>query len=250
MTELSGKVAVVTGASSGIGRAIATHLAAAGVKVVLAARRADMLADLKREIETAGGEAFVVATDVTDLAQMRHLVAETESHFGGGGVDILVNNAGVMYYTLMKNLHLEEWNRQVDVNVKGVLNGIACVLTKMIERKSGHIVNMSSNAARKGFEGLAVYSGTKFFIEGLCQGMRAELKGTGVRVTNIQPGDVETELLQHTTDKEALSNATGGPAVDVLKADDIARAVVYALKQPANVAVNEVLIEPTDDPCF
>merc|ERR1719431_1643288 len=112
----------------------------------------------------------------------------------------------------MKNLHLDEWNRQVDVNVKGVLNGVGCVLTKMLARRTGHIVNMSSNAGRKGFEGLAVYSGTKFFVEGLCQGMRAELKGSGVRITNIQPGDVETELLRHTTDAEALRIATGGPA--------------------------------------
>jgi len=247
MTELRGKVAIVTGASSGIGRAIASQLAAEGVKVALAARRADMLVDLKAEIEASGGQALVVATDVVDRDQVKRLVEETEAHLGD--VDILVNNAGVMYYTLMKNLHLEEWDRQVDVNIKGVLNGISCVLSKMISRKSGHIVNMSSNAARKGFEGLAVYSGTKFFIEGMCQGMRAELKGSGVRVTNIQPGDVETELIQHTTDKEALSCAADG-SVEALKADDIARAVVFALKQPHYVAINEVLVEPRDDPCF
>jgi len=247
LTDLNGKVAVVTGASSGIGRAIALHLSSAGVKVALAARRAELLVSLKEEIESAGGTTISVPTDVVDAAQVKHLVHETEKRLGD--VDILVNNAGVMYYTLMKNLHVDEWNRQVDVNIKGVLNGIGCVLEKMLKRKTGHIVNMSSNAARKGFEGLAVYSGTKFFIEGLCQGMRAELKGSGVRITNIQPGDVQTELLQHTTDKEALGAATES-SVEVLTADDIARAVVFALEQPANVAINEILVEPRDDPCF
>ena len=119
----------------------------------------------------------------------------------------------------------------------------------MLERKSGHIVNMSSNAARKGFEGLAVYSGTKFFIEGLCQGMRSELKGSGVRITNIQPGNVESELIHHTTDKEALG-CSSDASIEALKSDDIARAVVFALQQPANVAINEILVEPRDDPCF
>ena len=138
---------------------------------------------------------------------------------------------------------------QVDVNVKGVLNCVACVLTKMMARKSGHIVNMSSNAARKGFEGLAVYSGTKFFLEGMAQGMRAELKGSGVRVTNIQPGDVQTELLQHSSDREALGLAADG-STEVLKPEDVAKAVMYALQQPHYVAVNEVLVEPRDDPCF
>lgn len=243
LTDLNGKVAIVTGASSGIGRAIALHLSSAGVKVALAARRAELLVDLNAEIDTAGGTAITVPTDIVDAAQVKHLVHETETRLGD--VDILVNNAGVMYITLMRNLHLDEWNRQVDVNVKGVLNGIGCVLEKMLKRKTGHIVNMSSNVARKGFEGLAVYSGTKFFIEGLCQGMRAELKGSGVRITNIQPGHVETELIQHTTDKEALGAATGG-SVCPLKADDIARAVVFALQQPANVAINEILVEPQE----
>jgi len=247
LTDLRGKVAIVTGASSGIGRAVAKQLASSGVKVALAARRAEMLVDLKAEIESSGEVAITVPTDVVDVVQVKRLVDETENKLGD--VDILVNNAGVMYYTLMKNLHVDEWNRQVDVNVKGVLNGIGCVLEKMLKRKTGHIVNMSSNAARKGFEGLAVYSGTKFFIEGLCQGMRAELKGSGVRITNIQPGDVETELLQHTTDKEALGAPADG-SVEVLKADDIARAVVFALQQPAHVAINEILVEPRDDPCF
>ena len=247
MTDLRGKVAIVTGASSGIGRAIASQLAAAGAKVVLAARRADLLADLQKEIEAGGGQALVVATDVVNRAQVQRLVAAAEAHFGD--VDILVNNAGVMYYTLMKNLREEEWHRQVDVNVKGVLNCVACVLTKMMARKSGHIVNMSSNAARKGFEGLAVYSGTKFFLEGMAQGMRAELKGSGVRLTNIQPGDVQTELLQHSSDREALGLAADG-STEVLKAEDVAKAVIFALQQPHYVAVNEVLVEPRDDPCF
>lgn len=246
MEPLKGKVAVVTGASSGIGRAIALHLSKAGVKVALAARRKDMIEKVEQEIRKAGGAAISVSTDVTLLTQVEHLFKEVVTQLGP--VDILVNNAGVMYYTLMKNLHMQEWNRQVDINIKGVLNCISCVLTKMLDRKSGHIVNMSSNAGRKGFHGLAVYSGTKFFLEGMAQGMRSELKGSGVRVTNIQPGDVKTELLQHSTDKEALSDPD--PGVEVLAAEDIARAVLFALQQPANVAINEVLVEPRDDPCF
>lgn len=241
---LENKVAIVTGASSGIGKAIAVALAEAGAKVAMAARRVEMLQEVESTISAAGGVSISVKTDVTNRAEVKELVKHTEMTLGP--VDILVNNAGIMYYTMMKNLLEEEWERQIDVNVKGVTHCIGAVLDGMLKRGKGHIVNMSSDAGRRGFAGLAVYSGTKFYVEGLSQGMRHELSGSGVRVTCIQPGDVKTELIGHTTDLEAKEKFDGSQSCKILEPTDIANAVVYAVSQPEYVAVNEILIEPRE----
>jgi len=243
---LEDKVAIVTGASSGIGAAIAQKLARAGCKVAMAARRLERLQEIKSEIESNGGISLAIKTDVTDREQFAELVRHTE--YTLGPVDILVNNAGVMYFTMMKNLQVDEWEKQVDLNIKGVLNGIGSVLNGMLERKSGHIVNMSSDAGKRGFAGLAVYSGTKFFVEGLSQGMRHELCKSGVKVTCIQPGDVKTELITHTTDAEAKDAYDGSESTKILDPEDVAGAVLYAVSQPPHVAINELLIEPREAP--
>ncbi|KAK3605427.1 hypothetical protein CHS0354_007509 [Potamilus streckersoni] len=244
--KLEGKVAIVTGASSGIGWSIATILADVGAKVAMAARRIDRLQELGVELSRRGGAVICVQTDVTKKEEVKELVSHTEMALGP--VDILVNNAGCMYYTLMSNLHEDEWEHQIDVNIKGLTNCIGAVLDGMLSRKSGHIVNMSSNAGRKGFPGLAVYSGTKFYVEGLSQALRQEVCGSGVKVTCIQPGDVRTELLSHSTDTEALKLFDGSGKTQILDPEDIAKAVLYAVTQPDYCAINEILIEPKEAP--
>lgn len=244
--RLSGKVTIVTGASSGIGEAIAKGLASEGAKVALAARRIERLEDLKKQIEGEGGIAVCIQTDVTNREEVKELVRHTESVLGP--IDILVNNAGVMYYTMMKNLKEDQWERQIDLNCKGITNCIGGVLDGMLKRNSGHIVNLSSDAGRKGFPGLAVYSGTKFYVEGLSQALRQEVSGEGIRVTCIQPGDVKTELLSHTTDTEAKAAYDGSSNCKILEPSDIANAVIYATTQPDYVGVNEILIEPREAP--
>lgn len=236
----------MTGASSGIGKATALALAAAGAKVSLAARRDDILQDVVKTIQNDKGEAVATKADVTSMEDMKAVVEVTESTLGP--VDILVNCAGVMYYTLMKNVHQQEWDRQIDVNCKGVTNSIGAVLGGMLARGKGHIVNISSDAGRRGFAGLAVYSGTKFFVEGMSQALRQELASTGIRVTCIQPGDVKTPLQSMSTDEEANQMYNGSDNTQILEAEDVARAIVYAVCQPSYVAINEILVEPREAP--
>ncbi|ELT91031.1 hypothetical protein CAPTEDRAFT_168750 [Capitella teleta] len=243
---LEGKVAIVTGASSGIGAAISRQLAAAGASVAMAARREEKLEEIKDEIDSNGGISIAVKCDVIDRKQVGEMVERTETTLGP--VDILVNNAGIMYYTMMKNLHEDQWDRQVDLNCKGPLNCVGAVLDGMLKRQTGHIVNITSDAARRGFAGLAVYSGTKFFLEGFSQALRCELAQTGVKVTTIQPGDVRTELFTHTSDEEARAAFDGSASTTILEPSDIGRAVVYAVTQPAYASVNEILIEPRGAP--
>jgi len=247
---LVGQCAVVTGASGGIGAAIARALAEAGAAVCLAARRGERISTLADELRRRHSvRTCAVRTDVTKRDSVKSCVSAAEAQLGTP-VTILVNNAGVMHYTYMRNLHEDEWEQAIDVNCKGVLNGVGAVLPGMLSRGSGHIINLSSDAGRKAFPGLAVYSGTKFFVEGMAQALRAECTGTGVKVTNIQPGDCKTELPACTTDEEARA-AFAQPSADRhvwLDPADIARAVVYAASQPAHVAVNEILVEPRDAP--
>jgi NADP-dependent 3-hydroxy acid dehydrogenase YdfG len=242
--ELRGKTALVTGASSGIGEATARRLAEHGVKVALAARRGDRLAALAAELCDAGGEVISVVTDVTVRDQVEALARATRDAFGQ--IDILVNNAGIMPLSFMKNLHVEEWERMVDVNIKGVLYAIAAVLPDMCARKSGHIVNVSSVAGRRLFPSGAVYCGTKFAVTAISEGLRAELSASdGIRVTAIEPGAVATELTQTITDP-AVIEMFGARQMRRLEADDIARAVLYAVSQPGHVDVAEILVMPTD----
>ncbi|XP_035825631.1 linear gramicidin synthase subunit D [Aplysia californica] len=243
---LADRVAVVTGASSGIGKATAKALAAAGARVALAARREEVIQGIAKRINDEGGEAIAVKTDVTSRDQVKALVRQAESSLGP--VDILVNCAGLMYFTMMKNMHEDEWERQIDVNCKGVTNAIGAVLDGMMKRGRGHIVNISSNAGRRGFAGLAVYSGTKFYVEGLSQALRHEVLGSGVRVTCVQPGDVKTPLITISTDKEAVEQFDVGSKIQALEPNDVASAIVYTVSQPQYVAVNEILVEPREAP--
>jgi len=245
--SLQNKVAVVVGASSGIGAAVVRALNAEGARVALAARREEALLEIQAGLEDRDGQMSIVApADVTDREQVDSLVRRTGEELGP--VEILVNCAGVMYYTLMKNVREEEWERTVEVNCKGALNCVGAVLPGMLERGRGHIVTVSSDAGRKVFPGLAVYSASKFFVEALSQGLRLETAGTGLKVTTIQPGNVATDLISMSADEEALEEYGQPGDSRVLDPEDVAASVVHALVQPEHVAVNEVLVEPCDEP--
>jgi NADP-dependent 3-hydroxy acid dehydrogenase YdfG len=246
--SLQGRVAVVTGASSGIGAAIARALAHEGAHVALAARRRDALLGVQVGLDQHRSKArsLIVPTDITDRAQVKSLVARTEEELGP--VDILVNCAGVMYYTLMKNSYEDDWERTVDVVCKGMLNCVGALLGAMIDRRRGHIVTISSDAGRKVFPGLAVYSGSKFFVEAVSQGLRLETVGTGLKVTTIQPGNVATDLPALSHDTEALERYGEPSGARILDPEDVAASVIHALRQPAHVAVNEIFVEPRDEP--
>jgi NADP-dependent 3-hydroxy acid dehydrogenase YdfG len=246
--SLQGRVAVVTGASSGIGAAVARALAHEGAHLALAARRRDALLEVQTGLDRQRGKvrSLVVPTDITDRQQVKSLITRTEEELGP--VDILVNCAGVMFYTLMSNLHEDDWEQTVDVLCKGMLNCVGAVLGGMLDRRRGHIVTISSDAGRKVFPGLAVYSGGKFFVEGLSQGLRLETAGMGLKVTTIQPGNVATDLLALSRDEEALERYGQPSGVRVLDPEDVAASVVHALRQPEHVAVNEILVEPREEP--
>ncbi|KAK5092138.1 hypothetical protein LTR70_005743 [Exophiala xenobiotica] len=243
---LTGKVAVVTGASSGIGAAVAIALAREGCHIVLAARRLDALESLKRRMVVREGRVITHQTDVTDAAQVKALVEGAENELGP--VDILVSCAGVMYFTMMANAQVEEWDRTVDVNCKGLLHCLSSTVPGMLERGAGHIVAISSDAGRKVFPGLGVYSASKFFVEATLQSLRLETAGKGLRVTAVQPGNTQTDLLGMSTDQEAVKKYGEPSGAKILDPEDVANSIVYALKQPDHVAVNEVLIEPRDEP--
>ena len=234
--------AVVTGGTGAIGEAVCRGLAARGYDVVVGARDAAKGAAVADAVaRDFGVRSRAAVGDVRDAAT-----------FAGGDAApvLLVNNAGVMHYTLMRNGHEDEWEQAVDVNCKGVLNGIGAVLPGMLARGKGHVLSVSSDAGRKAFAGLAVYSGTKFFVEAVSQGLRAETAGTGVKVTTVQPGDTKSNLKSCTTDEEARA-LYAQPSEDRnlwLDPNDVARTVVWALSQPPHVAVNEILVEPRDAP--
>lgn len=243
--KLQGKVAVVTGASSGIGEATAHALAQEGASVVLAARRVDRLEKLKKEIEGNGGKVLVVETDVAKRESVYRLAEKTKEAFGRA--DILVNNAGLMPLSLIKNLHVDEWERMVDVNIKGVLFGVAAFLPMMREQKGGHIVNISSVAGRRVFMGGSVYCATKFAVTAFSEGLRMELSpGDNIRITAIEPGAVETELTNTITDEELKKGMSAVFDITQLQSEDIAEAIRYAVTQPNRVNVNEILVMPTE----
>lgn len=243
---LSGKVAVITGASSGIGAAVAAALAKEGCHVALGARRLDALKAVKGRLVMREGKAIIRRTDVTDKAQVESLLRAANDELGP--IDILVSCAGVMYFTLMANAQTDEWERTVDVNCKGLLNCLAPTVPGMLSRGSGHIVAISSDAGRKVFPGLGVYSASKFFVEATLQSLRLETAGTGLRVTSVQPGNTATDLLDMSTDAEAVKKYGGPSDAQILDPDDVANSIAYALRQPSHVAVNEVLVEPRDEP--
>lgn len=241
MSEIKDKVVIVTGGSSGLGEATARRLASSGAKIMLAARREEKLKQIVDEIQKEGGEAKYQLVDVTSKEDVDALVQATKDAYGR--VDVLVNNAGLMPLSPLAEVKLDEWERMVDVNLKGVLYGIAAALPVMKEQGSGHIVNISSVAGHKVFPGGAVYCATKFAVKALSEGIRLESKGD-IRSTNISPGAVATELADHITHEETKDNMQG--VLDIaIDADAIARAVTYAIEQPHDVDINEIIVRPT-----
>lgn len=243
---LSGKVAVVTGASSGIGAAVAEALAKQGCSVALGARRKEVLESVKRKVEAYGVKCIIRSTDVTTRDQVEALAQAASEELGP--VDILVACAGVMYFTLMANTKTDEWERTVDVNCKGLLNCISSTIPGMLSRGRGHVVAISSDAGRKCFPGLGVYSASKFFVEATLQALRLETAGTGLRVTSIQPGNTSTPLLGMSTDTEAVKKYGEPSGAKILEPADVANSIIHALCQPEYVSVNEILVEPRDEP--
>lgn len=240
---IQNKVVIITGASSGLGEATARHLAARGAKLVLAARRTERLQALVQQIEAAGGEALAVATDVVDMAQVQALADHAKARFGR--IDVLVNNAGIMPLAPLSKLKVDEWSRMIDVNVKGVLHGIAAVLPTMEAQKSGHIINIASVAGLKIFSPIgAVYSATKFAVRALSEGLRAEAP-EGVRTTIVSPGAVESELKLGSSDADTAAGVKAFYEANQIPADSVARAIAYAIEQPATVDVNEIVLRPT-----
>lgn len=245
MGALDGKVAAITGASSGIGEATARLLAAEGAAVALGARRADRLESLASEIEASGGRAWACEADIADEAQARAFVEGANENLGG--LDVLVNNAGVMLLGPVQGADTAEWRQMVDVNVLGLLYCTHAALPVMRDAGGGHIVNVSSTAGRHAFLGAAVYNFTKFGVCGFSEALRQEALHVGVRVTIIEPGFTDTELQGHNTNPmvvEATKQAREQIG-DVLQSEDIAAGILYAVTQPPHVAVNEVLIRPT-----
>lgn len=246
--ELKGKVALVTGASSGIGAATAKKLAAEGVKVGLAARRLHRLQALVAQIKAAGGEAIALEMDVTVQESVAAGVATLHETYGR--IDIAFNNAGLMPISDIASLKIEEWHRMVDVNVKGLFNTVAAVLPIMQAQKSGHMINTSSIAGRKTFPGLGVYCATKHAVAAFSDILRMEIAPKyNIRVTSLQPGAVESELFEHITDENYRAQMEElKERMTFLKADDIADSIVYALRAPDHVDVAELFIMPTAQP--
>lgn len=245
MGSLEGKVAAVTGASSGIGEATALALAAEGAAVSLAARRVDRIDALAKRIADGGGRSLAIETDVGDEAQANAFVERTHDELGG--LDVLVNNAGVMLLGPVAGADTEEWRRMVDVNVLGLLYCTHAALPLMGAAGSGHIVNVSSVAGRQANMGSGVYNLTKFGVTGFSEALRQECARANVRVTAIEPGWVDTELQGHNENPQVKASIDKmmGQIEKVLEPEDIARAITYAVTQPAHVNVNEILIRPS-----
>lgn len=243
---LTGRVALVTGASAGIGKETARTLARAGAAVAVTARREDRLGALVEEIEAGGGRAIALAADVVALEQVRSVVDSTIERLGA--IDILINNAGIMRVAPITENRVEDWTRMVDVNVKGVLHFLSATLPHMLERGSGHLVTVGSLAGRRPFPGGAVYSATKFATRSLSWGLHLELGNAhGIRVTDIQPGFVSTELLDY--DPETASEwGEAWKGRRTLQAEDVARAIEFVVTSPDHVSVSELLVRPTDQP--
>jgi NADP-dependent 3-hydroxy acid dehydrogenase YdfG len=240
--NIEGKVVVITGASSGLGEATARHLSSLGATVVLGARRSDKLETIVRDITAAGGKAKAFVTDVTRKSDVEALIAGAVSVFGK--VDVLVNNAGLMAIAPLSQTRTEEWDRMIDVNIKGLLYGVAAALPLFEKQGFGHFVNLSSVAGIKVFSpGGTVYSGTKFAVRAISEGLRHEAGGK-IRVTTIEPGAIDSELKFGSGD-EASRNSVVDFYKQAIPADSVARAIAYAVEQPADVDINEIVLRPT-----
>jgi NADP-dependent 3-hydroxy acid dehydrogenase YdfG len=242
-SDIAAKVVVITGASSGLGEAAARHLSEHGATVALGARRADRLQSLARELNERGGRAIAIETDVTRCDQVKRLVDSAVQTFGR--IDVMVNNAGLMPQSLLERLKIDEWDRMIDVNIKGVLYGIAAALPYMQSQKSGHFINVSSVAGHKVRPGGTVYSATKHAVRVISEGLRQEVKPYNIRTTVISPGAVDTELPNTITDPVVAENMRKFYDDMAIAPDSFARAVAFALGQPADVDINEILYRPT-----
>lgn len=243
--ELEGEVAIVTGASSGIGAATARALGDEGMAVALAARREDRLTDLADEIDDGPGEALVVPTDVTDRDAVDDLVETTVDEFGD--LDVLVNNAGVMLLQKVADADPDDWRTMVEVNLLGLMHASKAALPHL--RGGGDLVQVSSVAGRETSQTAAGYNATKWGVNGFTDALRKEETENGVRTTIVEPGAVETELQDHIPDEEVKQRIEGWvESMEALQPEDIAAAVLYAVGQPRHVSINELLVRPTDQP--
>jgi NADP-dependent 3-hydroxy acid dehydrogenase YdfG len=243
MPNIEGKVVVITGASSGLGEATARHLSAEGATVVLGARRADRIQKIAGELASNGGKAIAFTTDVTQADQVKRLVDGGVKAFGR--VDVMLNNAGLMPHSPLERLKIDDWNRTIDVNIKGVLYGIAAALPYFKEQKSGHFINVSSVAGHKIRPGGAVYSATKTAVLVLSEGLRQEVKPYNIRTTVISPGAVESELVDSITEPDVKKGMQAFYDATAIPADSFARMVSFAMSQPDDVDINEILFRPT-----
>ncbi len=244
-TGVEGRVALVTGASSGIGEATAEALARGGAKVVVAARRREKLDALVSRIAAAGGEAFALTADVSTPEAAAEMVQGAEAHYGR--LDILVNNAGVMYLEPTAEADLGRWRHMLELNVLGLIAASQAALAGMRARRDGHLVNIASTAGRVANPNSAGYSATKFGVVGFSEALRKELVKDRVRVTVIEPGVVETELRDHVAHEEARKGIDQFAAsLRQLKSEDVANAILFAVTQPPHVCINEILMRPTD----
>mgnify|MGYP006172317777 FL=1 len=235
-------VVAITGASSGIGAATARVLAARGAKVVLGARRLKRLEELTTQIRANNGVADTRVLDVTEHASVENFVAETIALHGR--IDVLVNNAGVMPLSRMDVLQVAEWKRTMDVNVMGVLHGIAAALPRMQSQGSGHIVNVASIGAHRSYPGAGVYCASKFAVWAIGDALRQELVGENIRVTTVSPGTTESELAEHISDPAAAEAMRAFRAITIAP-EAIAEAIAYAIAQPAAVSISELVVRPT-----
>jgi NADP-dependent 3-hydroxy acid dehydrogenase YdfG len=244
MTEgIRDKIVVVAGASSGLGEATARLLSAQGAIVVLGARRADRLRTLAKDLEAGGGKALAQETDVTRREQVKALVDVAVETYGR--IDVMINNAGLMPQAPLEQLKIDEWDRMIDVNIKGVLYGIAAALPFMQRQKAGHFINVSSVAGHRVGPGFAVYAATKYAVRALSEGLRQEVKPYNIRTTVVSPGAVATELPNSISDPTAAERVRTFYEQVAVPAESFARAVAFAMSQPQEVDINEILYRPT-----
>lgn len=241
--NINGKVVVITGASSGLGEATARLLSSQGAIVVLGARRTDRLESLVSELSSDGAKAMAVTTDVTDREQVRKLVDTAVGNYGR--IDVMINNAGLMQQSPLESLKVDEWDHMIDINIKGVLYGIAAALPYMQKQKSGHVINVSSVAGHKVTPVNSVYCATKHAVRVISEGLRQEVKPYNIRTTIISPGAVATELPSHITHEQSAEGIQQFYKDFAIPADSFARCVVFAMSQPDDVDVNEILFRPT-----
>ena len=240
--NIKGKVVIITGGSSGLGENTARHLASRGAKVVIAARRKEKLEAIADDIRKDGGEALVVETDVTKRDDLKNLIELSKKEYGK--IDVLINNAGLMAIAPLAEDKVEEWDKMIDINVKGVLYGISAALPVFQEQGFGHFINLSSVAGIKVFSpGGTVYSGTKYAVRAISDGLRHEVGGN-IRTTTIEPGSIDSELKYGSSHDESSENVKEFYK-QAIPGDSIARAIAYAIEQPKEVDVNEIVIRPT-----